>query len=95
MADPPEPLDYARPTVSRASSGTPGWSERIDAVLRMCGGIMFLVIGIANLLVLLFRRGQEWLANGFLAFAGLAAGYVFTVRPLCQMIRGRDWWTLK
>jgi hypothetical protein len=93
--EPPRRLDYAPPQRVRAGDDLPKWLSKVNAIIAMVVGAVFLVIGVGNLIALIEWREQAWKGNLFMGIFGTLAGFAFTVRPLYRVIRGRDWRTMR
>ena len=93
----PQKLDYDPPPRQPKVLGVkpPTAWDQFDSVLRMCLGLVPLVIGVYGLAVTVARWPQSWMAGLFASIVGLLAGYAFTVRPVYRLIRGGAWWKIE
>jgi sterol desaturase/sphingolipid hydroxylase (fatty acid hydroxylase superfamily) len=92
-------LNYARPPTAPAGETARKW-EKPDALLRIGGGFVAVVLGLVMLMTPLLRwwAGRwlgQWQAQWFLGSVFTLAGFVFCVRPLYRMVRGGAWWKVE
>ena len=92
----PPKLDYERPPRDAKPLSVEAsipWKQ-FNAIILMLVGLAPLLVGLYSLVVTVTRWPQSWLAGSFIAFVGMLAGYVFTVRPVFRLVRGGTWWTI-